>query len=189
MKPKSYRRSKVESKTWTGIHVGYVPGDAYGCYIPEIERVFVSKGVGFIEELIGEKNQVTLDINDTTSARSNYEHDETEITVHGTNSDVDEIDEEDTDDKVGNNNDQQIMQPKRRLPWISGEFDDVGNDRNDGLENLALITTPTLVGNVGKGQAKSARDAVSGHHKEEWTKSMADKIISLVNNNVFDVVK
>ena len=136
-----------------------------------------------------EKNQVTLDINDTTSTRSNYEHDETEITVDGTNSDVDEIDEQDTDYKVGNNNGQQIMQPKRRLPWISGEFDDVGNDSNDGLENLALIAAETLVGNDGKGEPKSARDAVSGHHKKEWTMPMADEIISLVNNNVFDVAK
>ena len=36
LKPKSYRRSKVESKTWTGIHVGYAPGDAYRSYIPEL---------------------------------------------------------------------------------------------------------------------------------------------------------
>lgn len=51
LKPKPYQGSKVESKTWNGVHVGYNPGDAYRAYIPELGRVFVSKDVTFLEKL------------------------------------------------------------------------------------------------------------------------------------------
>lgn len=51
LKPKAYRKSKVESRIWDGVHVGYNPGDAYRAYIPELGRVFMSKDVRFIENL------------------------------------------------------------------------------------------------------------------------------------------
>ena len=48
LKPKKYRKEKLNSKTWTGIHVSYAPGDAYRCYEPELGRVFVSKDVTIV---------------------------------------------------------------------------------------------------------------------------------------------
>ena len=51
LKPKKYRKGKMDSKTWDGIHVGYAPGDAYRAYIRELKCVFVSKDVTFIERL------------------------------------------------------------------------------------------------------------------------------------------
>lgn len=50
LKPDDYRKSKVEPKVWTGVHVGYVRGNAYCTCITELSRVFVSKCVTFIEK-------------------------------------------------------------------------------------------------------------------------------------------
>ena len=63
-----------------------------------------------------EKNQVTWDINDTTSVRSNHDREKAEITVDEANSEVDEINEKDTDFRAGNTNDLRIGQSRRRLP-------------------------------------------------------------------------
>ena len=62
LKPKKYRKSKMDAKTWTGIHVRYAPGDANRCYIPELKRVFISEGVTFIEKLYKKENKTKFEI-------------------------------------------------------------------------------------------------------------------------------
>ena len=41
----------MDSKTWNGIHIVYAPVAAYRAYILELNRVFLTKDVTFIESL------------------------------------------------------------------------------------------------------------------------------------------
>ena len=68
-------------------------------------------------------------------------------------------------------NHQQILHARKRLSRVSSEFDDVGNDGDDDLDNSELenhefITFETLLGNVAKNETKSARDDINGRYRK-----------------------
>ena len=188
LKPKAYRKSKVEAKTWAGFHLGYAPGDAYRCYIPELKRVFVSKDVTFMEKLTGRNDMISLEINDKSSETNRGEKDEKFVDIDN------EGDSLSTARNIESSNEQTINPNKKRLPWISGEFDHEESDsdvesNNDEKAQLAFIMAETLSGNIGKDKPKSAQDAVLGTNKKEWASSMADEMMSLIDNKVFDIVR
>lgn len=60
LKPKSYRKSKVEPYVRDSIHAGYHLGDAYRLCIPKLGRVFVSKDASFIEKSYPNPDYVTF---------------------------------------------------------------------------------------------------------------------------------
>ena len=62
LKPKKCRKRKMDPKTWTVIHARYATGDAYRCYIPELQRLFISKDVAFIEKLYKKANTTMFEI-------------------------------------------------------------------------------------------------------------------------------
>ena len=62
LKPKSCRRNTIESKTWTGHHVEYSPGDTYHCCIPEFKGVFMSKDIELIDNLIARNETIASGI-------------------------------------------------------------------------------------------------------------------------------
>ena len=62
LKPKPYRKGKMDAKTWNGIHVGYAPGDVYRAYIPELKRVFVTTDITFVEKLYGNSTTSPIDV-------------------------------------------------------------------------------------------------------------------------------
>ena len=101
---------KIWIESWAGNNVGYAPKNAYRFCTLESKRVYANKDSTFIEKLMREKNQVTWDINDTTSVWSNHDQEKAEITVVEANSEVEEINEENTDYRAGKNNDLHIEQ-------------------------------------------------------------------------------
>ena len=50
-KTENYKRTKFDSKTWNGFHVGYAEAEAYRIFVPEIGRVIVPRDVTFFEQL------------------------------------------------------------------------------------------------------------------------------------------
>ena len=54
---------------------------------------------------------------------------------------------------------------------------------------LAFLTAEALCGNVGEEEPLSAEHKMEGTRKNDWTASKADEIVSLVDNNAFDIVE
>lgn len=214
LKPKKYRKSKVDAKTWNGIHVGYAPGEAYRAYIPELKRVFVSKDATFIEKLYNK-------VDSTTTFEIENVSDEDEINNDPKiNVDEDDVNSEESDDDSesfhdANDNNVRMVNGRKLMPWESGDF--VNNDNNveyqeDGVDidepnvgvrtrrssrrrsrredvsSLAFITAESIMGNVGKDEPISAQHAMKMDDKENWIDAMVDEMMSLSANDVFDVV-
>ena len=103
----------------------------------------------------------------------------------------------------------------KRKPWISADFDETthknkesskkggANVRNRtrygrqvvkpkrfvNVTHLAFLTAEALCGNVAEEEPSFAEIAMKGPRKKDWIASMADEIMSLVGNEVFDIVK
>lgn len=209
LKPKEYRKSKVGSKTWDGIHVGYNPGDAYRAYIPSLGRVFVSKDVTFIEKLYKRQQMVAFDIaeeseNSESEEDDNNSHDEKESdrgndslpwipkknnddaddnAAEKSDDDSDEEYQDASTDATGGN-----VQKSVSFQRKSGRKTKPPN-RYGGKANLAFLTAEAMSGNVDGDVPSSAEGAIRSADKSEWVSSMADEINSLVDNKVFDVVE
>lgn len=202
LKPKSYRKSKVESKTWDGLHVGYNAGGAYRCYIPELGRVFLSKDVTFIEKLYRTEDEEIS----TMDEQEQGEERETRVPV---------------ENRVEEDNTKEISKAKRP-PWIARENWDGSTDNDDdyqdipnegvgneddsqdvqttrsgrvvkrierfGESNVAFITAEAMCGNVNDDVPTSAEQAVNTSDSRKWVDAMADEMLSLSSNRVFSVV-
>lgn len=213
LKPRKYWRSKVDAKVWDGIHVGYAPGDAYRCYIPELGRVFVSKDVTFIEKLYRQVRDVTLDVSDDS-----VEDPSEEGVVEDEPRDAEVKD--DIESSEDNADDENFGTPdgkEKNFPWVSGDlggevFDGSASNPNTSVNelatfsrrskrksnapnrygdfsSLAFMTAEALSGNVSDKEPSSAGDAMKRRDKLRWKDAMVDEVLSLVDNNVFDVVK
>lgn len=184
----------MDAKVWHGIHVGYAPGNAYRAYIPELELVFVSKDVTFIEKLYGEPTKIAFEMGSSSNQDGENEHEDDHV-----NNDE-------------NDNSTDDLEPYR-APWICGEHDAEqsvvnvnGNDngttnnvrskkrgkssqRRNAMTNLAFVTTEALNDNVSDMEPKTKDEAMKMANKTKWAVSMMDEIISLLENNVFNIVK
>ena len=189
LKPKAYRKSKVDSKTWDGLDVGYNPGDAYRVYIPELGHVLISKDVTFIEKLYRYDSSVSVG----------------EIGMN------DDRDNEEDCQEVDNN------EGRKRLPWIpesdasdDDQFEDATDvtdqDSNDALENPVTRSGRTVVPPKGLDSRtwrlsqqklnvemltrkfqRVLKKLCDAKDKSKWISAMTDEIVSLSENDVFIV--
>jgi len=167
LRPDKYKGSKVESKVWDGIHVGYAPGNAYRAYIPEIGREFVSKDVTFIEKLFRRQFTVTLPAppngnNSEESSNSDSEYDSAE---------------------------ESEPKPKEGTKTRSGRSSNPPNRFGD-YAHLSFLTAEAAFGSFCEGTEEgptSAKDALSGNRSDEWNESMLDELNSLAENGVFNI--
>ena len=111
LKPKPYRKGKMDAKTWNGIHVVYAPGDAYRAYIPELKRAFVTKDITFFEKLYGNSTTSPIDIENEPSVKEesdNISEDEASIENAKNSSESSEYEFHEANDDVHNNNGKKI---------------------------------------------------------------------------------
>ncbi len=116
---------------------------------------------------------------------------------------------------TGDNDPRDDEEDGKRKPWISGHFDEttekntgssykggaiVSNRKRYGrhvvkpkrfgdMTHLAFLTEEALCGNVYEEEPSSTENAMKGPRKKDWIASMADEIISLVDNEAFAIVK
>lgn len=200
LRPKPYRGSKFDPKTWNGVHVGYDAGNSYRVFIPEIRRVFVSKDVTFLEKLYRMSNEAS----NTKDERSS----DVEIQC------ID--DEKDSTDDNTNGDDNADPQ---KLPWIpdgnesdtedsSEEFHNASEGTNQDVQNtgivktrsgravnapnrfghLAFLTSETILGNVMDRDPSNVEEAMRSKQKHKWVNAMVDEMKSIASNEVFMVV-
>lgn len=170
IKPKKYKGSKVGAKVWTGIHVGYAPGDAYRSYIPEIGRVFVSKDVTFIEKLY--RRQYT----ETVPSIPGHVNEE----ESSSSSESDYSDEDDGPDVISKKGTKTRSGRKSSPPERYGDY-----------AHLSFLTTEAVFGSFSgssEDAPTSAEDALCSKRSAEWNQSMMEELNSLAENDVFDVV-
>lgn len=202
LKPKPYRKSKVDSKVWDRFHVGYAPGDFYRIFVPSLNPVIESIGVTFMERLY--RNPGKTEIETLSSNQSETNNDE-----------VDE-DSSDEEDGVENPNDNESNEVGEHSgsdeegeyvpPWkvnprgkagslniesfsnenegtrTSSGISSVPPKRFDGRAQLEFMTAEAMNGNVSDDLPSSSYDACSRIDKSKWIASMSEEICSMIDN-------
>ena len=210
LRNKNDRRSKMEPKCWNGFHVGYGADGYYRIYNPDTNRVIETNNVTFLEHEI-ENNYVNnkklahnlLENNENSTIEIELEPEPARYIKNadseGTDPDWEFSDEEspysspsDEDTLITkdlNQSENSIIPERMEIKTYTNRYGRRIEPTKPFSSYSAFLTTQFSEGNEQDNLPETVYQAIESDQKEKWIKSMLSELLSIIQNDVFEVVK
>ena len=201
--PVSMRKAKFDSKTVSGIHLGYASGNAYRVYIPSRDTVIISRDVTFLEELVPSMAEVEVGTRNTQDVSTSAQGTNDPQSPPPSTCSVDAVGtfdsdtgsaaiSEDTRNSAGRavNSTTAASEPVTAVPQPRRSSRPHPGPPQRYTDNAMLTMSNDIMKNeiqVGRVNM-SIEEVMTSPNKNKWIQAMKEELQSLVDLGVFEEV-